>query len=429
MKKVLVIGFLWPYHRRAGARLSGLVKYLHEFGWEPVLLTATLETGPDLKFRVIEVPYRNALEFWLKLFRFNQNASMNVREQAKRRLGGESGKSFRGALIDFAFTRALEIIDYPDTDKGWKNPALEVCYRLWQKEEIKAVLSSSPPLTSHIIARELKIKYRVPWVADLPHLWSQNNSYTYSSLRRMVDRRLEKKILSRADSLTTTSGPLAAKLGSLHGNKTINSITHGFDPESVNDPPDKLTEKFSITYTGAFESVLRPPSMLLSALQNLISKGSIESEKIEVRFYGPEGGWIESEIEKYGLSGIAKQYGRVSMPVAQAKQRESQLLYNPKWEDPGEPGIHSMKLLEYLAARRPILATGKYRDVVDEVLAETGAGICAYSPADIELALEEAYQEYRQKGAVTWHGDDTKINNYSQREMAHKFARLLDSLT
>ena len=428
MKNVLVIGFLWPYHRRAGARLSGLVKYLHEFDWEPVLLTAPLETRPEYNLRVIEVPYRYALDFWLKLLRFNQNASANVREQAKQRIGGASKKSIRGALIDFAFTRGLEIIDYPDTEKNWVRPALKICAQLWQQEKFQAIISSSPPVTGHIIARKLKIKYQVPWVADLPHLWSQNNTYAYSSLRRMVDRRLERKTLSRADSLTTTSGPLASKLRSLHKDKTVHSITHGFDPATVNIPPDKLTDKFTITYTGAFDPVMRTPSMLLAALHSLISRGLIAREKVEVRFFGPEEGWVENEIEKNDLSGIAKQYGRVTMALAQAKQRESQLLYNPKWDDPKEPGIHSLKLLEYLAARRPILATGKFRDVADELLEETGAGIYAADAADIERTLMEAYQEYQQKGSVTWHGDDTKINGYSQREMAGKFARVLDSL-
>jgi len=428
MKKVLVIGFLWPYHRRAGARLGGLVKYLHEFDWEPVLLTAPLETKPELGFKVIEVPYKYALDLWLKLLRLDKNASVNAREQAKKRIGGTSKKSVRGALIDFAFTRALEIIDYPDTEKAWVRPALKLCARVWSQEKYQAIISSSPPVTGHIIAGKLKTKYQVPWVADLPHLWSQNNSYAYSSLRRMVDRKLERKTLSLADVLTTTSGPLASKLKSLHNDKTVYSITHGFDPDTVNIPADKLTDKFTITYTGGFHPVLRTPSPLLAALQNLISRGLINREKVEARFFGSEESWIENEIKKYGLSGVVKQCGRVTVAVAQAKQRESQLLFNPKWDDPKEPGIHSLKLLEYLAARRPVLATGKYPDVADELLAETGAGIYAADAVKIEQTLLEAYREYQQKGSVTWHGDDAIINGYSQREMARKFASVLDGL-
>ncbi|MFA5309401.1 MAG: glycosyltransferase [Dehalococcoidales bacterium] len=429
MKKMLVIGFLWPYHRRAGARLGGLLKYLWEFGWEPVLLTAPLENKPSIPFKVIEVPYKYGLDSWLKLLRFNQNASASVREQAKRRIGGASGKSFRGKLLDFAFTRALEVIDYPDLEKDWIKPALEICEQLWPKENFLAVISSSPPVTGHIIAKKLKIKYGVPWIADLPHLWSQNNSYAYSPPRRLVDRMLELKTLAPADYLTTTSGPLAYKLESLHRDKTVFSITHGFDPETLNSPPGKLADKFTVTYTGGFHPQFRTPVPLLAALQSLLARRAMERERVAVRFYGPEESWIENEIEQRGLSGVVRQLGRVPMPEAQARQRESQLLYNPKWDDPKEPGIHSLKLLEYLAARRPVLATGKFSDVADDLLAETGAGVYAADAAAIERSLTAAYREYMQRGAVAWHGNEAKIAGYSQREMAHKFARILDSLT
>jgi glycosyltransferase involved in cell wall biosynthesis len=231
------------------------------------------------------------------------------------------------------------------------------------------------------------------------------------------------------DVLTTLSEPLAAKLRELHKEKPVFAILEGFDPDIVNTPPDKLTDKFTITYTGCFAPVFREPTELFVALQNLLNRGVIERDRIEVRFYGPEEIWMNSEIEKYGLSKIVKQYGRVPMEVAHQKQRESQLLLNPKWNDPQEPGIYSMKIFEYLAARRPILAMGKYKDVVNELLDETGAGLCATSVEDVEYALEKMYQEYKLKGEVAWYGAESKVNNYSHREMARRYARILDNLT
>lgn len=428
MKKVLIIGFMWPYHNRGSGRVPGLAKYLPEFGWEPIVVTAPLNVKPDVQFRIIETGYKSALDFWLRLCRLQNSASTSAREQVMQRLGAKSKSSIRRSLVDFASTRLLEIIDYPDLEKHWQPSALKACAQLWQKEEINAIISSSPPVTSHLIAKKLKENYEIPWIADFPHLWSQNNSYTYSSIRRMVDRRLELKTLAKTDALTTTSEPLGEKMRRLHREKTIYAITHGFDPDTSNTRPDKLTDRFTITYTGGFGPVLREPAMLFAALQKLLSKSAIERDRVEVRFYGQTESWIDNEVEKYGLTGIVKQYGPVPMSVAHAKQRESHLLFNPKWDDPQEPGIHSMKILEYLAARRPILATGKYKDVVDELLAQTGAGVCASSVEDVEQALERAYQEYKLKGEVAWHGEESKINNYSHREMAKKFAHILDHL-
>jgi len=383
---------------------------------------------PVEQFKIIQVPYKPVLDFWLRLLRLKSNISTSVAEQVSQRLGVRSGKSITASLISFASVRLGEIVAYPDLDKNWKLPALKACRELVQGGDINAVISSSPPVTSHLIASELKKEHRIQWIADFPHLWSQNNSYSYSTLRRMIDRALELRTLSRADAMTTTSGPLAEKLQLLHKEKMVHVITHGFDPDTVNTAPDKLTDKFSITFTGSFDPVLRRPTMLLTALRELISESVIDKERLDVRFYGREETWVDSEVEKYGLSGVVKQCGRVPMPVAQAKQRESQLLFNPKWDDPEEPGIHSLKILEYLAARRPILATGKYRDVVDKLLDETGAGVCASSAAETKKALAGAYQEYKSTGKVTWHGDESRVNSYSQREMARNFAQILDRL-
>lgn len=426
MKKVLIIGYMWPYHPRGGGRVPGLAKYLHDFGWQPIIITVPLPVKPNLGCRIIETPYRNALD-WIRLFRPNPKDS--IRGLVNQRVGINSKKSIKKSIIDFIFPHIAEIIDYPDTERGWKPFALKAGSELLQGEDIDSVITSSPPVISHLVAKELKVKYKIPWVADFPHLWSQNNAYRYSSLRKMFDRRLELKTLSHVDVLTTTSEPLAEKLRALHKRKNVYAITHGFDPDTVNLVPDKVTDKFTITYTGGWHPIFREPSKLFSALQKLILRGVMEPENIEVRFYGKEENGIDREAEKYGLVGIVKQYGRVPMQVAQAKQRESQLLFNPKWDEPNYPGIHSIKILEYLAARRPILATGKYKDVVDELLDETGAGICAQNVEDVERALEKAYREYKLKGEVAWHGDESKINNYSHREMARKFAEILDSIT
>lgn len=423
MKKVLIIGCIWPFHHRGtGVRVPGLAKYLSDFGWEPIVLTMPLPGEPNLEYRVIEVPYRDMLKAVLKLLGFD--TSRSIRKQVSKSVGVTSKKSF----IDFAFLRLIEILTYPAPYNGWKSPTIKAAEKLFKNEDINAIISASPPLIGNIIAKKLKERYKIPWLADFPHLWSQNNAYPYSSLRRRFDTRLELKTLSCVDVLTTTSDPLAEKLRVLHKRKMVYVITHGFDPDTVNTQPDKVTDKFTITYTGGWHPVFREPSMLFSALQKLIQRGVMAPEDIEVRFYGDEENWIDSEVERYGLSGIVKQYGRESMQVAQAKQRESQLLFNPKWDEPNHPGIHSIKLLEYLAARRPIVATGKYKDVVDELLYETCAGICASSVEEVEHVLEKAYHEYKLKGEVAWHGAESRINNYSHREMARRFAHVLDNL-
>lgn len=422
MKRVLVIGFLHPFTRRGGSfRPLPLAKHLPEFGWQPIFITPPLHEKPSTQFRIIETPYRDALGFWKKLLGIKPNE--DTRGRLKKRFGITSKKS----LMDFILTLGGEIVNYPDSEKGWKPFAIKAGKQLLQQESIDAMISCRP-ITSFLVASELKARYKIPWIVDFTDLWSQNHNYGYSPLRRVLDRRLELKTLSKADALITVSEPWAEELRALHKGKPVYTITHGFDPLEVNDPPAKLTGKFTITYTGTIYTGKQEPSKLFAALRDLISDETIDPREIEVRFYGYKHDWLDEEIEQYGLSNIVKQCGVAPRQIVLEKQMESQLLLLLKWGDPQQRGWHSGKIFEYLATRRPILAIGGSDDVVSELLAETKAGICAPSVEDIKKALKELYREYKLRGKIAYNGIETKINKYSHREMARKFSEVLDHL-
>lgn len=422
MKNALIIASFWPY-RQGSKRTIGLANYLPEFGWQPTILTPPLHGKPDTQFKVIETPCRDALGVWTRLFRLNPDE--DVRAQVKKRFGITSRNSF----VDFFLTLGGGVINYPDSYKGWKPFAVKAGDEFLQNKPVDAIVSIWP-VTSHLIARDLKAKHKVPWLADFPDLWSQNAYYVYGPLRKFIDRRLELKTISNADALVTTSQPWAEKLGMLHKGKPVHTITHGFDPAAVNTPPARLTTKFTITYTGIFYLGKRDPSKLLRALHALISAGTMNPEEIEVRFYGPQEEWLAREIEEYGLSSVVKQYGIIPQHTSMEKQRESQLLLLLDWDDPQEKGVYTGKIFEYFGARRPILATGGSRDdVVARLLNETKAGMHAPTVEDIKNALEELYREYKLKGEAVYKAGESEINKYSHREMARKFSEILDQLT
>jgi len=418
MKKVLIITYL-PY---ATPRIPGLAKYLPEFEWQPIIMTPHCSQATGSQLRILETPYRDALGPWKRLLGIRPDED-DIRKQVKERFGISSRKS----LIDSILTVGGAIINYPDSEKGWKPFAVSEGGRLLQEENVDAIMSSSTPVTSHLIARELKARYKIPWVADFRDPWSQNHNYYYGPLRRVIDRRLELKTLAVADVMVTVSQPWAEQLETLHKGKSIHTVTHGFDPEEVNDPPAKLTAKFTITYTGTVYNKY-DPSKLFVAIRDIISDGTLDPDEIEVRFYGTKTAWLDKEIEQYGLSSTVKQYGLVSRKVAFDKQRESQLLLILKWEDSQERGSYSGKIFQYLGAKRPILATGGSEDVVSELLEETGAGVSAPTVESVKGTLKELYGEYKLQGRVFFKGDDIKISKYSNRETAKKLSKILSSI-
>ncbi len=422
MKKVLIIGFIERLRYGGGRRQLPLAKYLPEFGRQPTFITPPPRERPNIQARIVETPYHDILGIWRRPLKLKPDDG--IRHQVRKRFGVTSRRSF----IDFLMSIFGAIVCYPDEHKGWKPFAFRAGNELLQQENFDAMISCMP-VTCHIVARELKDRHKIPWIVDLTDLWSQNHNYQYGQLRRWFDARLELKTLSSADALVTVSQPLAEKLGALHKGKSVYTITHGFDPAKVNNPPKSLTNKFTITYTGSIYNTKQETSKLLHTLSDLLSERVLEPSSLEVRFYGPKYAWLDKESKQYGLLSIVKQHGQVSRQIALARQRESQLLLLLKWEDPAQRGVYSGKIFEYLAARRPILATGGYTDVVTELLNETKAGIEAPTTQDIKDTLAKLYQEYKSKGEVAYQGVESEINKYSHHEMAGKFATILNHLT
>lgn len=436
MKKVLIIANLF----HASPRIPGLAKYLPEFEWEPIILTTVIGENPEARFgppndfksnnRIIETDCPHVLGFWKKILGFNQNEDIGI--QVKTRFDVTSERSVYPFLSWF-YKKWNSAINYPDVEKGWKPFAIRVGDEFLQKEDIDAMISSSSPVTSHIIAKELKNKHKIPWVADLRDLWTQNHSYPYGNIRMFFERRLELKTLQSVDALITVSPLWAEELRILHRGKKTYTITNGFDPDKMSTGKIDLTSKFTITYTGQIYTGREDPSKLLAALRDLIHDGTMNPDDVEVRFYGPENELLAKEIEEYGLFDIVKQYGIVPREVSFKKQRESQLLlilkWEVSWEDQREKGWYPLKIFEYLAAQRPILAIGgSGEDVIRELLDKTKAGVYALSVEDIKRIIRDIYSEYKCKGEISYNGDVEEINKYSHREMARKFAEVLDNL-
>jgi len=428
MNKVLIITYHFPPRPTvASLRPLGLAKYLPEFGWETVILTAVLPGRPDPQFEVVQTPRRDslALSWGRRLFKLDTEQNLMAQiAQLKKKLRIRSERS----PLDLLLTAVGEVTAYPDPQKGWRAYAIEAGEGILRRQSIKALISSSPPVTSHIIAKKLKDEFKIPWVADFHDLWTQNYYYPYSPLRRMRERKLELKTLSAADVLVTVSQPAADELGALHGRETVHTIPYGFDPAEVSTTPGNLTDKFTITYTGNVYPGKQSPEPLFAALRDLIADGSMDAGDIEVRFYGVQAGWINKQGEGYGLTGVVRQFGMVPREIALNNQRESQLLLLLKWNDAQQQGVYSAKIFEYLAARRPVLAVGGFHDVVSELLDETKAGVSGQTGEEIKAALLRVYQEYKSTGAVSYSGDEAEINKYSHREVAKRFASILDSL-
>lgn len=422
MKKVLIICYYFPPDLAIGSlRPKGIEKYIGQFNWLPIIITKKsnqVYTNSTIIYTAAE-EYDSVDDFKCMLG-FKRKATLKRQLNLKEKKGSNT-------CFDKFLSTVMEIISYPDPQKKWYKDAYIKSCEVIESQKIDAIISTSSPVTCHKVAFNLKLKYDLPWIADLRDLWTQNPYYPYSPFRKIVERRLEYKTFSKADALTVTTRKSAEILGTLHPTKQIYSIPNGFDPEYINKGDIvKLSNKLTITYTGSLYKGKRDPSNLFKALYELFLEQKIDRDNIEVRFYGPKEDWIDQEIEYFKLKDVIRYCGIFSRDYILQRQFESQLLLLLLWDNPNESILCPGKIYEYLAAQRPIIAIGGPKGVVSELLNETSAGIHLISVEDIKNALEKYYNEYKINGYITYQGIKKEIYKYSQKEMARKFSLILD---
>src|SRR5262249_44784101 len=158
------------------------------------------------------------------------------------------------------------LLAYPEYEKGWLPFALDAIEKI--DFPVDAILSTAPPITTHAIARQAKLKFKCPWIADFRDLWATNLDNPHEPILHARDRRLEKKYLHSADALVTVSRPWADRLQALYPGKAVHVVTNGFDPDDFVQtfPPSK---DFVISYTGQPYAGRRDPSLLFEVVHEL----------------------------------------------------------------------------------------------------------------------------------------------------------------
>jgi len=418
-KKVLIIAYHFPPRPSvASLRIQGLAKYLPEYGWEPTIITAKLPGKPDPRYHVIETQDSDILLEWKR--RFGLSADKTFREQL-----GQTGKN--DTIVDLLLQFAKEILAYPDYNKKWYSYVMPTARELLKTGEYEAILSSAGPYTSHIIAHDLKKEFGIPWIADFRDLWTQNQSYSYNSVRKFFESRLEISTLNNADAITTVSEPLAQKLRRLH-HTPVYVITNGFDPEILNTSIP-MTKKFTITYTGRIYRNVMNLEPLFRTIQKFLQNRVMDPSDIEINFWGSFEPWLKDMVLRYQLDHIVLIHNYVPRQEIIKIQRESQILLLLTWNDPDEQGILTGKIFEYLAARRPILAIGYAKGGIYEMLEDTRGGYIAETDIELESVLLDMYLKFKENGAVAYTGVNEKVQKYGHDEMARKFAELGDTVS
>lgn len=395
MKNVLVVVYL----KRASPRITGLVKYLPSFGYNPILLSGKVGgIKYNIPCRVIETDIRDTL--------YRLNPSSDSRDFLTKFFG-------KGEMVSTLLRVGGEVANYPCPDKHWKPYALREARHIIEDNKIDAIISSSAPVISHIISSQLKKEYGVRWIADVRDLWSQNHNYHYSPIRRYFDRRIEVRTLRTADYITAISEPWYGELRKLHSSP-ICIIQHGYDPDNYMETT--LSSGFTIVYTGKIYE---------RQCKNIFFEGLEKSElgkSVSVHIYG------NNDKSMYLSGGNVHWEDYIEHRLSLEAQQKAQILLAFGWQSTNSvaSGLYCGKVFEYLGAKRPMLICGFPVDsAVRDLIEVTNSGVYCSSSDEVAAQLLKWYDEYKRNGYVKYRGDENVVSKYTHKAMAEKFAELL----
>ena len=431
MKHLLVIANL--YH--SSPRIPELLETFLNEDWKVTIVTPPLQDNAATflnfpknfsKKAIFQIaPYRGDI-FWIHrkfLSFFGLSSKISYTEQLKN-ISGKTLKKL--GLIDWLMRMYQAIFAFPDTERTWYKSAISKFKEIKKDNKFDAIISSSPFPTVHLVANHIKKEIDIPWIADFRDLWSQNHNYSLPRFRLVIDRWLEIRTLATCDLITTTSKSWRDKLLNLH-NKKVSVIRNGFQILDFT-PMIKLSDQFTISYTGTIYDKKQDPEKIIKALKNLIDLGSINPEKISINFYGKYSSLLETIIKKYKVEKVVKQLGYIDRIEARKKQLESHALLLFQWEDFKELDFCLLKFYEYLNAGKTILATGgsKFTEVED-IIKKTNAGFVAVDVIDIQKILKKLYDQFIKK-KIIYRGNKKIISNYSYTKSSEQFNNILDKL-
>ena len=448
-QSVLFLAYFFPPRGGAGVQRSvKFVKYLPQFGWNPLVVA----NGGTTQDWVSPVEDKTLLKDVSPdtVVRYTR---LNERELATYH---RSQKKWRHRL------------SITDPIHWWVSPAVRLGLEMIEEHKPELIYVTMSPFTAARAGVELKARTGLPLVLDLRDPWTLDETRMYpTKWHRRRDHKAMSTAFAAAD-LIIMNTPLSAdrareafRTETAHPRDKVIWITNGFDGEDFGrcDPtpverPGK--DVLRIVHTGSFHSEMamlwddlfakrgwvnkfkhaprpinlwtRTPRYLLQAMERLTASGDIPPDKLELVLVGEV---TESDRAMVETSPVAKMvkllgYRNHTESVRWVESADVLFLPNHTPLDGGPALIVPGKTYEYLGSGRPILAMGSPGDMMNFVR-ETGSGVTVAGNdiAGAAKVLSELYQA-KVSGQSIVKQDREKVAMFERRALTQRLAEALD---
>ncbi|HOC88027.1 MAG TPA: glycosyltransferase family 4 protein [bacterium] len=435
MPRVLITTYYFPPAGGAGVqRTLKFVKYLREFGWEPLVLTArdadypafdnTLQDELPADIKIYRAPlfepYRLYRRFTGKAAGAATDIAVLTRdEQSRQKMSERISEWIRSALF------------VPDARMTWLYPACNLGRKIIREEKIDLLFSSAPPYTTHLIGRKLKQSSGLPWVADFRDSWIGwlSTPQWRPAPARALERRMEHRVLTEADRILTVSSGVQEDLLSRHpGLRDVrwHHLPNGFDAADLAGVAARPKEPgFTLIYTGSMYGN-RNPRALLRALEKLAEERCPGLQMLRIRLVGRVGEPILQEIAASPVGHLFEHipYVTHTASLQYLLAADGALLIID--DAPANKGIVTGKIYEYIGARLRILALAPEGDAAD-LIRSHGLGWCV-PPTDIAGIAQALRQMLAGNPPENAHRSEQAWPLFERREQTRQLAALFNQL-
>lgn len=300
-----------------------------------------------------------------------------------------------------------------------------------KRENIDLIFSTGGPWTNHLIGYLLKVFTKIPWIADFRDPWTKNVLFPYSSrIKKSIEEKMENVVVLKADKIITTTDSITDDLNTRCAQKNDNkfyTITNGYDSdefEKFTSDVGSKNEKFTMVYTGNFYS-LRTPKYFLEALALLFTENPSMSEDVEVVFAGNWENWNQRIIKELNLDHAIKYIGFISRPQVIALLASCNVALHIDANKQKE--IYPLKLFDYFASRKPILALVPKDGIAVELINATRTGVVA-DPENIFQIKEEILRLYMQfkHGELKYNPNLSAVGQFDRKNLTEDLSAIFD---
>lgn len=434
MKKALMVLYYFPPLGGGGTqRALKFARYLPDYGWQPNVLSVrnshyvvhdeSLQHDISHGMRITRTPAILPGRFFRRLTHHHLGRPVDQVAQAAQPLH---------AAMQFMKKAFYTACFVPDEYIGWLPFAVRTGARVIRQNGIEVIFSSGPPNTTHMIARQLKRRTGLPWVADLRDLWDQYpDSYNPFRLpaRKKLDDYLERKTLLEADALVVVSeemkNDVLKKMPEIDPSR-IAVITNGYDSaDFANLQPEGDPEHFTVVHAGSLFA-WRSLQPFLSAMRCFFQRCSAARKKFRLKLLGIIPDQERTAIAMAGLQEnvIIHDYLPYRQALSHIVGADVALLLLGECGHPAN--MLTSKLFDYMGARRPILAIGPqggaHRLLNTEKL---GDAFQEDQTAQIAEALQVHFKAWEQGKAVMLNG---RYRRFDRRILTEKLSQVFDQV-